>query len=269
MENAVIISEEPVVEPKTALQRLQWATLFDANKELGVRYPTLDDETQQDAVRVGIMLEMAEMRRSGYRAIQAALVVQAAREQIWLEHPPTDDYPNGIPTLLDFLKSYGLKSTTLWDLNRLGTHVVPFCDAHGLEIDHLLTENNYPKLAEALSALTRAASGLHIISGEELDESAAVEVAEQILEDVEKVDKRDNVRELWRKHRPRVGSASTYALADGRAVVTVLLKDASTREQIVGALQGQVDWDLVFTVTKRPNSIAVTIDDPRQDVGGG
>jgi len=218
------------------------------------------DDTNLKAQMAFRALSLSEAKRIAYRSVQASIVVQMVREPggpLWLAHPPTEDYPNGFGSLKEFLKATGIGYSTVYDLNNLGTRVVPYCDKHGISIEPYLTEGRYPMLVEASSQLRRSIDE---------DEESEYDV-EEILGDVMNARTRDDVRAKYRKHRDdKVGEAAVHYLDDNdRAVLMVLLPHHEDVGVLVSKLAGVVGWDnLVATVRERPRSIQVTIDDPKR-----
>ena len=203
-------------------------------------------------------LKLSEAKRRAYRSVQASIVVQMVREPggpLWLAHPPTDEYPGGFGSLKEFLKATGIGYSTVFDLNNLGTRIVPYCDEHNISIEPYLTEGRYPMLVEASSQLRRAIDE---------DESSEYEV-DEILDDVMRARTREDVRAKYRRHREdRVGEAAVHYLDDDRAVLIVVLSHYEDAGVLVSKLSGTVGWDsLVMTLRQKARSIQVVVNDPK------
>lgn len=175
--------------------------------------------------------------------MQMHLVADVARKQAWQFHP------NGYDTLRDFLKDAGLAQSQVSNLTFIGGVLVPYCDAEGIPVDHLLSKDHRAKTRNAIPAL-RSAIG---------DNDR--EKVKEILDDVEKAKNRDAIRLKYRNQRDKYGRGTTVNLPGGRVLLLAVLDDDDAAKTIVQRLSGGIKWELVADAHQLRNSIRTVIDD--------
>lgn len=211
------------------------------------------DEAGAKAQMAFSALRLAESKRKQYRSAQAAIVVSIMQEPepLWLALI-TDQHPQGFGSLKEMLQAAGLGRSAVYDLDILGTKVVPYCKEHNIPIEPYVTEKKYPLLAEALPELKRVLAG---------DSDNTVQ---EILDDISLASRRDSIRAKYRKSRGEVvGKATVHYLDDDRAVAIVVI-DRDEVGKVTARLSNVVGWDeLVASVKCNKRSIEVVIDDPK------
>ena len=132
------------VDGMDAAQREQWGILGDAMailKKEGIP----DDEGEKNARLNGIMIGLANEKKTSLARVLATLVVDAVRKRHWLLHPPSDDFPNGYMHIRDYLYDCGITDKYRFELASFGD-MVELMDAQGYDTDRYLSVGNLPKL---------------------------------------------------------------------------------------------------------------------------
>ena len=178
------------------------------------------------------MLEIASRKQDELKVSQAFIVAYVARNELWRFTEHAD--------LRDFLKNAELSSQTTSILHGFGDTVVPYCDAHDIELHNVMGADEWPKLKDALPALKRATR----------DDDP--EMVREILGDVSRATSRDAIRDKYSRSRHEsMGHAATYILSNGQPVLIALLNDTDASGQLVGLLDGRLTWDLIFYCTEK------------------
>lgn len=189
-------------------------------------------------------------RTQTLRSIQMQIAAEISRGQLWLHHPPTEDYPNGYGDLNEMLDDVGFNGRTKSVLMSIGDKIVPFCDSNGIDIDRFLVNSLRPKLEDALPALK---------SGIAANDLAVVE---EVLGDVESFDGRDSIRMKYSQpRRERIGKATTVHLPDEQVAVVMMLESDDHTEELVRRIAGMVEWGLPAGVEQDGRTTTVTIFD--------
>ncbi len=202
-----------------------------------------------EAIMLSKAIGIAEGRRRGLRSIVAKLVLRAVPDKLWLAHPPTKEYPNGIPDLKAFLNHAGVTGSAASELAAIGEVIAPYClPSGGLETH--VGQGNYTRLAATIPALRQAIGD---------DDGARVKT---ILGDV-LTESRSTLRDRYAGRRPpKSGGGTTSRLPDGRVAVILLLDGEQEAEHVIKKLTGSIEWGLVAEAQRRGRSIRVTINDP-------
>ena len=185
-----------------------------------------------EAQMTRIALEITVNRSQTIRSVQMQIVVKAARDEVWLSHPPTDNYPDGYGSLNDMLVDIGFKGSTKSYLLAVGEDIVPFCDNYKIAIDEYITNSLRPKFEYAIAALKE---------GIRENDPRGVEM---VLRDVQTFASRDAIRLKYHTPRSRRGRGTTLRLEDGRALVIMVLDDDDYVEPVIGRVAGIVEWGL-------------------------
>lgn len=213
-----------------------------------------DEEDNLQARMAKRALEATLERTQTLRSIQMQLIATLARDNLFLAHPPTDDYPDGYGSIGDLLTDAGFTSSTKSYLRSVGEVIAPYCYQHDLPIENYLGNSQLPKLVYAISALRGA------IKEQEHDE------VRSILKDVETFISRENIAAKY--HKPQgdgvLGHGTTIRLHDGTdrvMIVLVLDNDEESTLKAVYRLRGLVDWGLPAAAKAGAGRITVTISD--------
>jgi hypothetical protein len=161
------------------------------------------------------MLCLSEKDRGVQRAAQSFVITYVARNQLWRFHP------EGFTSLRQFVKAAGLSHGTEADLVALGDVLVPYFDAHAIEIGPYLADAHWGKLREAIPALRRA-----IKNNDE-------QTVTGILTDVRTATDRNAVRHKYRKRRQRYGHGTTHRLGDGRILLVAIVDDEEAIQTVI------------------------------------
>jgi len=206
--------------------------IFDeASSQLQVSEP-YTGQNNLEALLTKKALEITIGRSQTIRSVQMQIVAKAARDEIWLSHPPTHDFPNGYGNLNEMLTEAGFKGSTKSYLLALGEDIVPFCDRYDIGIDEYMTNSLRPKFEYAIAALKEGIRG---------DDPRGVEM---VLQDVQAFASRDAIRVKYHTPRNRHGRGTTLRLDDGRALVIMVLDNDDYVEPVIGKVAGIVEWGL-------------------------
>jgi hypothetical protein len=232
----IITVEKEIVDANHNLAETIRRTLEKASEKVmkSVNGKGLGDDNIKSLVAFEAM-KSAQDERHNLRSMQAWLAVKVASDKLYLDFPPTKDYPEGFGDMLEWLRAVGIQHSTLYDLNSLATRVAPLLAEHGVSISNYLNSDRYPKLAEAIPTLNR------IATGEEEEHTV-----EEVIKDVEKASSRNDVRAKYRNER-YIGNGAINARSDGTVIFSVVTSQEDAGS-LVKSLQGKVDWYLSVTV---------------------
>lgn len=177
------------------------------------------------------------------RTLQFHMVADIARTEAWRFHP------EGFDSLRDFLAAAGLGDYRRSNLVFIGDHLVPFCEANGIEIDPYFSDNNRAKTRAAIPAMRAVI------------EDNDPEGLKDILKIIDKAKTGRDIKVKYRKPRDKHGVGTTIRLGDGRVIMVLVLDGDSATETIVKRLRGGVKWELVADGVKLNGSVKVSIED--------
>lgn len=211
-----------------------------------------DDNVQ--AMLAARALRISVERRESLASAQMLLVARVARDRLWLAHPPTQDFPSGYGNLDDFLVDSGVTGSTLSNLRAIGMIITPFARKNGLNIEHLMTNSNRPKLVYAIPALRAT-----VAEGD-------VGAFQNVVRDVENFPHREAIGAKYHTPRARRGTGSTLRTPDNRALVILMLSDETYVQDIIQRLAGSIEWGLPMQIDSMAgHKIEVTIYDPKEE----
>lgn len=243
---AVITVDQETIDANHALAETIKRSLGRAEDR--VRSSTEGKELGDSNIRALVAFEAmraAQEERHNLRSMQAWLAVKVARDKLYLDFPPTDEYPGGFGNLKEWLRAVGIRFGTLDELNYLGTIVAPMLEERGIKIEPLLNSDRYPKLAETITVLK------HIAEGKEKEHTA-----KSVIEDVSKASSRDDMRVKYRQQVYVADGAINKS--KGRAVITIVTDEDSVGS-FVSSLRTKVEWHLSATVQEKDHEYIVRV----------
>jgi hypothetical protein len=190
-------------------------------------------------------MKTAELERQNLRSMQAWIAVVVARKSLYLDMPPTEEHPNGLGSLKEFLDAAGIKGSTKYDLDGLGNEVAPLLEEQGYEVGEFLNKDRYPKLAEAIPRFRS------IARGEDVDYTVP-----ELVEDVRHAQSRDEVRRKWRQQR-YVARGSVNK--NHKHTLVLIMVDEENLQSVLSSLNGKVNWDLTSVMEDNGGELAVTV----------
>jgi ParB-like chromosome segregation protein Spo0J len=192
--------------------------------------PLVEQKPDSQAQTLGRTLELTEERKEVLKSCQGWVVARLARTGVWRAHP------DKFTSLKQFLKATGMKPGDVSTLTGFAEQVVPYCDEKGIEIDHLLTNEYWPKFRAGMAAIKAA------IKKDDQD------ALREVLSDVERALTAESVSEKYRKPGTVMGRGA--AMRMGKHVVYVLVLgmdeiDADdAADKVARRLGGQIEWSL-------------------------
>jgi len=198
------------------------------------------------------LITITELMRKGYRAVEARVIVQVARKEMWRLPLPMLGYEDGCISLTEFLQVAGVERRSAYNLARLAERIMPFCDDHGIPIDDYLNARDYPKLVEAFPHLSRR-----------IDEDAPPDEIQDTLDHIILLPSRQAVRSKYRtkKAGTPLGQGTVNHLTDHSAVMTIRFEHDTDVEPIINKIKGCVEWILVTTMKELSGAVQIQVYD--------
>jgi len=176
-------------------------------------------------------MRTAEIERHNLRSMQAWIACKVAKEKTYLDYPITEEFPQGIGNMKEWLSAVGISGSSMYELYYLSEIVAPLFEEQGEDIYEYLRRDKYSKLAEAVTVLKRIASG----------EEEEYEFKE-VMEDINNAPNRDDIRSKYRDERFLADGAVNKV--DGEySTLTIYAPDEHVQSLLRG-LQGKVEWHL-------------------------
>ena len=192
--------------------------------------------------------------RRNLNRVMCTLVVDAIRENKWLLHKPSEDFPNGYNRFSDYLYDCGITDHTRWELGSFG-EMVALMDARGYDTDRYLSSDILPKFQQARYRLIKA------LEAETVALPAPGRTTQELLDLVENQRTRDDLRKALREPGVTVAKGAVNKL--GRRALVVMSVDSDTDiPTLVNRLGSMVDWSLISMTNEEPGFLSVVVNEP-------
>lgn len=192
--------------------------------------PLVEQKPDSQAQTLGRTLELTEERKEVLKSCQGWVVAQLARKGVWKAHP------DKFKSLKQFLKATGMKPTDVSLLNSFAEQVIPYCDEKGIEIDHLLNNEDWPKFRAGMAAVKAAIKK---------DDQAALK---GVLTDIQTALTAESVSAKYSQPQTIVGKGIALRVKDKVVYVLVLgtpeMDADDAADRVARRLGGQIEWNL-------------------------
>jgi hypothetical protein len=191
------------------------------------------------------MIELAESQKWNIRSAQALIVAYLAETQLWQAHPL------GFADLRDYLKNTGMGPSSVSEMGDIGEVILPYCNAHDIDLRSALIPGVWPRTRETIPALKRAIQA---------NDAPGVE---EILRNARTIFSRDALRDMYRVRRTeKIARAAQYT-ADERVYIVIAVQpyDANIiRDKLISV----TDFDLEGRADYERGAVNIRISSPRR-----